>query len=71
MKECRKREPCTRGVGGGVSTQALLHETARGQTHVSAPICVSARVDGFACPSRKGGDKPQAWARGYIEEMRQ
>jgi len=20
MKECRKREPCTRGVGGGVST---------------------------------------------------
>jgi hypothetical protein len=30
MKECKKREPCTREVGDGVSTKALIYETACG-----------------------------------------
>lgn len=45
----QKRQPCARGVGGEVFTKALLHET-----HAFAPICVSASVDSFACPSRNG-----------------
>jgi len=57
MKECKKREPCTRGVGGGISTKALLHETVRGKTRAFAAICVSASVDGFTCPSRKWATK--------------